>query len=83
MKTTFLTALLLMLSTLAACSGTTMPAITPASPAACVCNLDHELGTLEPGKVADVLVVNGDPLQDLGALTRIRLVIHNGAIIRE
>jgi imidazolonepropionase-like amidohydrolase len=51
--------------------------------AACVCNLDHELGTLEPGKVADVLVVNGDPLQDLRALTRIRLVIHNGAIIRE
>ena len=51
--------------------------------AARVCNLDHELGTLEPGKVADVLVVNGDPLQDLGALTHIRLVIHNGAIIRE
>jgi len=51
--------------------------------AARVCNLDHELGTLEPGKVADVLAVNGDPLQDLGALTHIRLVIHNGAIIRE
>lgn len=51
--------------------------------AARVCNFDHELGTLEPGKVADVLVVNGDPLQDLGALTHIRLVIHNGAIIRE
>jgi len=50
--------------------------------AAHVCNLDRELGTLEPGKVADVLVVNGDPLQDLRALTQVRLVIHNGTIIR-
>jgi len=30
--------------------------------AACVCNLGRELDTLEPGKIADVLVVNGDPL---------------------
>ena len=50
--------------------------------AARVCNLDHELGTLEPGKVADVLVVNGDPLQDIRAFTQTRLVIHNGTIIR-
>jgi len=59
--------------------------------AARVCNLDHELGTLEPGKIADVLVVNGDPLQDTRAparsagvrvLTQVRLVIHNGTVIR-
>jgi imidazolonepropionase-like amidohydrolase len=51
--------------------------------AARVCNLDHELGTLAPGKIADVLVVDGDPLQDLRALTRVRMVIHNGVIIRK
>ena len=51
--------------------------------AARVCNLDRELGTLEPGKVADVLVVDGDPLQDIRALTQVRLVIHNGVIIRK
>ena len=50
--------------------------------AARVCNLDHKLGTLELDKVADVLVVNGDPLQDIRAFTQIRLVIHNGTIIR-
>ena len=50
--------------------------------AATVCGLGHELGTLEPGKIADVLVVNGDPLGDLAALTAVRLVIHNGVIIR-
>ena len=51
--------------------------------AAHVCGLGEELGTLEPGKAADVLVVNGDPLQDLDALTDVRLVIHGGTVIRD
>jgi imidazolonepropionase-like amidohydrolase len=51
--------------------------------AAHVCNLDKELGTLEAGKLADVLVLNGDPLQDLNALTKVRLVIHAGVVIRD
>ena len=50
--------------------------------AARVCGLGEELGTLEAGKTADVLVVNGDPLTDLAALTDVRLVIHLGEIIR-
>ncbi len=50
--------------------------------AAYVCRVDDVLGTLEVGKVADVLVVNGDPLQDLHVLEDVRLVIHNGVIIR-
>jgi imidazolonepropionase-like amidohydrolase len=46
-----------------------------------VCMLpDH--GALEAGKVADVLVVDGDPLTDLEALKRTHLVIHNGERIR-
>jgi imidazolonepropionase-like amidohydrolase len=39
------------------------------------------LGTLEIGKIADVLVVNGDPLHDIHAVANIRLVIHNGVVI--
>jgi len=50
--------------------------------AARVCGLGEELGTLEIGKTADVLVVNGDPLRNLAALTDVRLVIHLGEIIR-
>jgi imidazolonepropionase-like amidohydrolase len=50
--------------------------------AARVCGLDGELGTLELGKSADVLVVNGDPLRSLAVLTNVRLVIHAGEIIR-
>jgi imidazolonepropionase-like amidohydrolase len=49
--------------------------------AATVCGLDRELGTLEPGKLADVLVVDGDPLVDLAALTKPRLVLRDGVII--
>jgi imidazolonepropionase-like amidohydrolase len=51
--------------------------------AAHVCNLDHELGTLEAGKIADVLVVDGDPLGDIHALAKVRMVIHNGSVIRD
>ena len=50
--------------------------------AARVSNLDDDLGTLEQGKIADVLVVDGDPLSDLDALTEARLVIHEGTVIR-
>ncbi len=50
--------------------------------AAQVCNLGDVLGTLEAGKIADVLVVEGDPLQDLHALVDARWVVHDGAVIR-
>jgi imidazolonepropionase-like amidohydrolase len=33
--------------------------------AAKACRLDDELGTIEPGKAADVLVLAGDPLEDV------------------
>lgn len=42
---------------------------------------EAQIGTLEKGKIADILVVEGDPLADLQVLTNIRLVIHNGTII--
>ncbi|HUJ67680.1 MAG TPA: amidohydrolase family protein [Acidimicrobiales bacterium] len=29
---------------------------------------DHELGTIEPGKLADLIVIDGDPTADIGAL---------------
>lgn len=51
--------------------------------AAEVCGLGNELGTLEPGKIADILIVEGNPLEDLSSLTKVKLVIKNGVIIRE
>jgi len=49
--------------------------------AAYVCHREGELGTVEPGKIADLLVVEGNPLEDLGNLLNVQLVIHNGVII--
>lgn len=51
--------------------------------AARVCNRWRTLGTLEAGKVADVLVVRGDPLADLHALAAPALVMRSGVVIRE
>ena len=46
--------------------------------AARVCTLDQEIGTLEVDKIADILVVDGDPLEDIQALTKTRLVFREG-----
>jgi len=39
-----------------------------------------DLGTVEAGKIADIIVVNGDPLADIRALGKIETVIKNGEI---
>jgi imidazolonepropionase-like amidohydrolase len=49
--------------------------------AAHVCNLDQEIGTLEVGKAADILVVNGDPLEDIHALTKTKMVLREGVSV--
>ena len=46
-----------------------------------VCDLENELGMIGLCKIADILVVNGNPLEDLEALLDVRIVIHNGEII--
>ena len=51
--------------------------------AAVVCNLDHQVGTLEKGKSADLLIVDGDPLKDIEVLLNLRMVINRGEIIFE
>lgn len=43
-----------------------------------LCGLGSELGTLEAGKLADLIVVGGDPLTDPESLRRVRLVVRNG-----
>jgi len=44
------------------------------------CRVDRELGTIEPGKRADLIAVDGDPLQDMAALGRVSLVMKDGVV---
>ena len=61
---------------------TALEAISAATAvAADACGLGHELGTVEPGKIADLLVVDGDPVADPRVLLdreRIWLVLQDG-----
>lgn len=40
-----------------------------------------EVGTLEPGKFADILLVQGEPWLDIAHLRNINTFIHNGRIV--
>ncbi len=42
---------------------------------------EKELGTIEPGKLADIILVEGDPLLDPEALRNVVLVIKGGQVI--
>jgi imidazolonepropionase-like amidohydrolase len=48
--------------------------------AAYVSGHGDQLGSLEPGKLADIIIVDGDPLLDIRALDQIILVIKGGEI---
>ena len=41
----------------------------------------RKLGTLEVGKLADIIVVKGNPLKDISTLGNVELLVKNGVII--
>jgi len=43
---------------------------------------EKDLGTLEPGKLADVIVVNGNPLFDITALSHVETVVKGGLVVK-
>jgi imidazolonepropionase-like amidohydrolase len=43
----------------------------------------RELGTIEPGKLADIIVVNGNPLFDIVALAHVETVVKGGRVYKE
>lgn len=45
--------------------------------------LGAALGTIEPGKFADLIAVDGDPLQDVTELERVRFVMKEGQTYRD
>jgi imidazolonepropionase-like amidohydrolase len=49
--------------------------------AATVIGRANDLGTLEPGKVADIVVLDGDPLAHIESVLDVKMVIQNGNIV--
>jgi imidazolonepropionase-like amidohydrolase len=42
------------------------------------CRVDREVGTIAAGKRADLIAIDGDPLKDIKAMTRVTLVMKDG-----
>ena len=49
--------------------------------AAVAVGLGDSVGTLEAGKLADIVIVDGDPLDDIFALLDVAVVIKSGEVV--
>ena len=54
-----------------------------ASVAAELMGWQDRVGTLEPGKLADVVAVDGNPEQDITAMTRVSFVMKDGVVYKD
>ena len=43
--------------------------------------IGDRVGTIEPGKVADLVLLDGDPVSDIEALSHVTLVMKEGRIV--
>ena len=50
--------------------------------AADLLGLSKEIGTIEPGKSADIIAVSGDPLADVTVLKKVEFVMARGEVIK-
>jgi imidazolonepropionase-like amidohydrolase len=45
-------------------------------------NWSDRIGTIEPGKFADIIAVDGDPTQDINAIEKVVFVMKDGAVFK-
>ncbi len=50
---------------------------------AAICGVGHELGTIEVGKLADLIVVGGNPLEDIQNVRKLELVLKEGVVVSD
>ena len=62
---------------------TPMEAIVCSTQTSAEClGIDDETGTLEVGKAADVVIVNGDPTTDIKALHSVNTIVARGSVVK-
>jgi imidazolonepropionase-like amidohydrolase len=47
-----------------------------------ILDMEDEIGTIEPGKLADLVAVDGDPLQEIGAMRQVSMVMKGGMLVK-
>jgi imidazolonepropionase-like amidohydrolase len=55
---------------------------TATTRAAELLGMSDQLGSIEVGKFADLIAVNGDPLADITEMERVKFVMKNGAVYK-
>jgi len=59
-----------------------MKALVAATKTAAEClGIDDRVGTLESGKLADLVVLEGDPLKNIAALRKVKAVMKGGKLV--
>ena len=44
---------------------------------------DNKLGTITPGKLADIIAVPGDPLEDISVMQHVTFVMKDGKVYKK
>jgi imidazolonepropionase-like amidohydrolase len=49
---------------------------------AALLNWSHNIGTIEPGKFADIIAIDGDPIQNINAIEKVVFVMKDGVTFK-